>query len=422
MICIVVPVLKRPHRVLPTIQSVRDNTTVPYRLLFVATAGDDEEIATLRMVNADFVVEPRHGVGDYAFKINRGYRESTEPYIFTGADDLSFHPGWDTAALAKMEGSIGVVGTQDRCNRFVLRGEHSTHSLVSRAYADRLGVIDKPGAILAECYPHEYVDNELVATAKARGAWAFAEDSVVEHLHPCCGKAPTDPSYDRQSRRMAQGRPIFNRRAPMWGNAKAGREVPVSVIVATFGDEKWKEMAEVAATSARAQTSPPAEVICVHGKTLASARNEGAEQALSPWLCFLDADDTLDRNYFRYMAPHMVAGRVLVPAAAEVLPNGRVKKKVFAVRDLSEGNWIVLGALVERERFLAAGGFEEEWNHWEDWQMWRKVMHLGAEARKVPGSIYRVTWRADSRHRTVADPRGELARMQASFDQWASAL
>ena len=32
--------------------------------------------------------------GDYAAKINEGYRRSTEPLIFLGAIDIRFTPGW----------------------------------------------------------------------------------------------------------------------------------------------------------------------------------------------------------------------------------------------------------------------------------------------------------------------------------------
>lgn len=161
---------------------------------------------------------PPHRAGDYARKINRGYLMSSEPFLFLGADDLDFRAGWLSAGLAAFEDpAIGVVGTQDLAPTERARsGEHATHFLVRRRYADELGTIDEPGKILHESYPHEYVDDELVGTAKARGAWHFAGDSVVEHLHPSWGKAPTDALYRDQSRRMAIGRRIFERRRRLW--------------------------------------------------------------------------------------------------------------------------------------------------------------------------------------------------------------
>jgi len=138
-----------------------------------------------------------------------------EPLLFFGADDLHFHPGWLDAARAEFRPGIGVVGTQDLCNRRVLRGEHATHFLVTREYAE-LPLIDGGRGPLCEEYPHEFVDDELVGTARHRGAWAFAAGSVVEHLHPDAGKAPSDELYAAQAERMRRGRPIFNKRRALW--------------------------------------------------------------------------------------------------------------------------------------------------------------------------------------------------------------
>jgi len=40
-------------------------------------------------------------------------------------------------------------------------------------------------------YWHEGCDVEFAATARSRGTYAFAADSIVEHLHPLWGKART---------------------------------------------------------------------------------------------------------------------------------------------------------------------------------------------------------------------------------------
>jgi hypothetical protein len=70
--------------------------------------------------------------------------------------------------------------------------------------------------VLFEGYPHEYVDDEFVGTARKRGAWAFAADSHVEHLHPSWGKAPMDPMYAAQRKRMTAGAMIYRSRRPLW--------------------------------------------------------------------------------------------------------------------------------------------------------------------------------------------------------------
>jgi hypothetical protein len=110
---------------------------------------------------------------------------------------------------------MGVVGTNDLGNQRVIVGEHATHSLVSRAYIAR-GSIDDPSRLLHEGYSHCFVDDELVATARARGAWVFAHDSFVEHLHPAWGKGPADPTYAAGARSFAHDRRLHRARSVLW--------------------------------------------------------------------------------------------------------------------------------------------------------------------------------------------------------------
>jgi glycosyltransferase involved in cell wall biosynthesis len=214
---VVVPVLDRPHNVRPLIDSLAAATCEPYRLLFVCTPQCLAEIAAVDEAGAERLFVPFQEHGDYARKINTAYEQSTEPFLFCGADDLHFHKGWLGAALDRMtDPQVGVVGTQDLGNARVLAGVHSTHSLVRRSYIDAHGTIDTPRQVLHEGYWHEYCDDELVGTAKRRGAWAFAEDSIVEHLHPTFEKAATDDIYERQIERMRHSRPLFRMRSRLW--------------------------------------------------------------------------------------------------------------------------------------------------------------------------------------------------------------
>lgn len=216
-VLIVVPVLNRPHRIVPLLESIEASTPEQHRTLFITSEGQPEEVEALDAAGAEHIELPQcHGQGDYAKKVNFAYRMSDEPLIFLGADDLHFHPGWLPAALAKLTDGIGVVGTNDLGSPRVVRGNHATHSLVTRTYADQFGTADQPGEILHEGYWHEYVDDEFVRTAKARKAWAFAPDSHVEHLHPSWNKAPMDASYAMQRERMKQGSRLFRERRALW--------------------------------------------------------------------------------------------------------------------------------------------------------------------------------------------------------------
>ena len=146
---IVIPVLARPQNAAKVVHSIADGTAgEPHRVLFVANANDREEIAACKATGADLLVMSyanaprmwRAVVGDWAKKINRALAESTEPLIFTGADDLLFHPGWLTAAKAQLKPGVGLVGTNDLGSPRVMAGLHATHLLAARWYAETTGL------------------------------------------------------------------------------------------------------------------------------------------------------------------------------------------------------------------------------------------------------------------------------------------
>lgn len=210
--------LGRPHHVAPLLASI-DATAPGAGVLFLCTPGDSAT-PTCQESGRPVLQVAWNPVGDFSRKINRGYRATSTPLLFVGASDLEFRPGWFEAAVAELKPGIGVVGTNDLCNPRVMRGDHATHFLVTREYADQYGTIDGPGAILPEIYVHEYTDDECVGTAKYRGAWAWA-DAHVKHFHPLCADptapASTDPIYAQQSVRMRASVRLFRQRRLRWG-------------------------------------------------------------------------------------------------------------------------------------------------------------------------------------------------------------
>jgi hypothetical protein len=158
MIDILVPVLDRPQNAQRLVDSIQAATVVPHRVLFLCTPFDDAEIAAIHATGADLnIVRWEAGPGDWAKKINAGYRLTDRPYMLLGADDLRFHSGWDTEVLRVAEGTgAGVIGTNDLGNATVMRGLHSTHPLVRRSYVDEYGTIDEPDKVLHEGYRHQW--------------------------------------------------------------------------------------------------------------------------------------------------------------------------------------------------------------------------------------------------------------------------
>lgn len=214
-LAILIPTLQREHLIEPLLESI-DNTVPDATVVFLTTWNDRKVKAKLMELNQRVIDVPRRGRGDYARKINTGYLETTEPLLFLGAQDIIFHDGWFEKAKAKLTDKIRVVGTNDLGNKRVTGGEHSTHTLVTRDYINKYGTIDEPNKVLCEEYFHEFVDDEFIATAKYRGAFDMALDSVVEHMHPAWGKAKWDASYREVDKRFYRGAKIFQERRKLW--------------------------------------------------------------------------------------------------------------------------------------------------------------------------------------------------------------
>lgn len=179
----------------------------------------------------------------------------------------------------------------------------------------------------------------------------------------------------------------------------------MTVVVATFGDSHWAELAETRAIpSARALGVP---VIHAHDSDLAAARNAGLQQVQTEWVCHLDADDELEARYFDHMAK--ATADVRAPSVRYVV-NRRLSSprvpKVAGHRHactgdcLPEGNWLVIGSVARTQLVRDVGGhLEFEWS--EDWSLWLRCHLAGATITAVPRAVYRAHVRRESRNRSA---------------------
>lgn len=209
-VAVVVPVMNRPANAEPFIRSLRASTGLA-TVYAVANTDDTETIAAWTDAGAEVVTGE---VTSFAEKVNLAYGKTGEPWLFAVGDDVRFHPGWYDRAIRAAGGDrYHVVGTNDLTNPRVISGEHATHLLIRREYADRMGASwDGPGVVCHEGYRHWFVDDEIVTAAKQRGVWAMALDSVVEHLHPMWGKGEPDDVYELGQSFADADRKVFEQR------------------------------------------------------------------------------------------------------------------------------------------------------------------------------------------------------------------
>ena len=165
----------------------------------------------------------------------------------------------------------------------------------------------------------------------------------------------------------------------------------VTICIGTFGDEKWRTLA-----NDRAIPSCEKPVSHVHGDQLHTARNEAAAQATTEWLCFLDADDELAPGYFDAMSTGTADLRG--PAVRYIVNGNPRALKIWPKKDLKTGNHLVIGTLVRKELFDRVGGFKD-YPLYEDWDLWLRCDLAGATNEVIPEAIYIAHVRTDSRNR-----------------------
>lgn len=232
MIDILVPVLGRSHRAQILVDSITQATVTPHRIVFICSPKDTTEIAACRETGAELlIVDWPPGRADFAKKINWAFDQTDSEWVFQGADDLAFHPNWDTEAFHMAECMRkSVVGTSDLHNPSVKMRKHSTHTLFRRSYIEEHGgTLDDSGRVFSEVYDHQFVDNEFCETAMVRNQWVFAKKSIVEHLHPHWGLAPSDKTYVKAMREMQKDMKLYRARSPYYDSRRQRRGRPMKV-------------------------------------------------------------------------------------------------------------------------------------------------------------------------------------------------
>src|SRR4051812_42995374 len=91
------PTRGRPSAPARLAENVRNNTTVPYELVFVTEPGDDAaQDAVVIETNARLLLNT--GAPSYSDALQTAYEASDHPFFIGANDDFDFQPGWDTAA------------------------------------------------------------------------------------------------------------------------------------------------------------------------------------------------------------------------------------------------------------------------------------------------------------------------------------
>lgn len=203
----------------------------------------------------------------------------------------------------------------------------------------------------------------------------------------------------------------------------------ISILIATYGTERWRERGEtVALPSTEGQGAD--EVLVLHDPagTTSSARNDLARAATSEWLCFLDGDDQLAPGYIQAMRVKMrqteIPGEVLyTPRVQYVGDGGTEAPKFWPETNYMYGNWMVIGTLVRREFFLSVGAFQDYGdppgsNAYVDWAMWARCQMAGCSIVKVRSALYIAHKHRDSQQRAASHAQRVAWVQEIQRDLW----
>lgn len=197
-VAVLVPCLDRPGNVKPLLDSFNEANDGSASLYFVCDEDDTAQIDAVKAAGGKVLISDRGS--SFPQKINSGFAQTLEPWVFVTGDDVRFQPGW-IAAARKLSKKFDVIGTNDTLtgagNPKVADGSHADHFFIRRDYVDTYGGCLGKGTVCSEVYRHFYSDVETIELAKARKVFTPCLDSIVEHLHPDMGLAEVDATYQK---------------------------------------------------------------------------------------------------------------------------------------------------------------------------------------------------------------------------------
>jgi glycosyltransferase involved in cell wall biosynthesis len=157
------------------------------------------------------------------------------------------------------------------------------------------------------------------------------------------------------------------------------------------------------------------KVIHQENQGQSSARNNGVKSATGKYILFLDCDDLIDKTFLE--KTHSILSKdqnVRVCYSKGKFFEKTDKEWVlrpFKVKDFLIENCIPITALIYREDFEKAGGFDTNLNYYEDWDFWITLVEKGAKVYKIEEFLffYRIRNTTNSLTNTSIDNSSKLS-------------
>lgn len=212
MIQIIVPTYKRIQNIEKCFNNILE--TPDCEPLFVVHESDTDSLNEVKRLGAKYTIDKQSPSGVNAS--NAGYWAVKTNWFVLSQDDIIFHKGWLDNAKKHISKGIKVVGLYDGYP-YHLQSQHSVAWLINKNYVQKNSLsIGHKNVLFNPDYKKNYADNELNDTAKFRGVWAYASDSLAEHLHPGFNKSQMDSTYQMNENFLGEDRELYNSRIHLW--------------------------------------------------------------------------------------------------------------------------------------------------------------------------------------------------------------
>jgi cellulose synthase/poly-beta-1,6-N-acetylglucosamine synthase-like glycosyltransferase len=245
------------------------------------------------------------------------------------------------------------------------------------------------------------------------------------HVAPADLPRILERAPERRAESIAAYQPMVSVVVPHFNLGEYVRETVSSALASTYprlevvvvddGSTDPESLAIV-----RGLATPRVRVIEKPNGGLASARNAGVRAARGELILPLDADDLVDP---RYVSAAVEAHR-RVPELAFVTCHAAFFRR--RVGDIPREGWVPVGlhapallfgncastcsAVIKREALEAAGGFDESWEAYEDWDLWCTMAERRMVSGVLPEVLFHYRIRTRSMVRTTARERDRQLR------------
>lgn len=121
------------------------------------------------------------------------------------------------------------------------------------------------------------------------------------------------------------------------------------------------------------------------------SRNLGASYVNTDWICFLDDDDSLSREYIRAISSLMKASPEVEAWVPDTVGGPSRMTGLVSVDDVMTRNRVggCSGLVIKKSLFERIGGFDEDYSSMQDWDLWiRLIEHNALYYSGLSGVVY----------------------------------